>query len=212
MKYLTIILVVLGFFISGDAYAKDTTVVTTKDVEVCEQIPSEVCKDVTTEVCETDPITTCETIHHKGYWKKSGWVWIWVKGWSEEECITNDETTCENITETVCEPTEESVCHMEKKNTYIVHKTFTEDTRCHATKPATVTWASYDPITSTLNWSAIGGNKVELNFGWLDYQYKVMLTNDGHEKVGLGTEIGYWTNHFKMRTINDCKVGNWTYF
>ena len=224
MKKLIIFLAVISMFgFSGKALAKDTTVITQVEVEVCEQVPSEVCEDITTEVCETEAVTTCEdvttceTITHEGYWYWN-WGWRWQSSWeeevceTEEVCITEDVTTCEDVTEEVCELTEEIECHMETQNRISTHKTFTKDTRCHATKPPLVTWASYEPITETLNWSAVGGDKVELNFGWGDYPYKVILTNDGHEQVGLGTDIGYWTNHFKMRTINDCKIGNWFYF
>ena len=245
MKKLIVFLAVIGVFVySGKAYAKDTTVTTPVDVEVCEQVPSEecedvtnevcetspveTCEDVTAEVCETNPVTTCETVHHDGYWKWQVWHFVWVSPWDEEVCTTEDittchdettevcttedVTTCEDVTERVCVPTEETACHIETQDRVSTHKTFTKDTRCHATKPALVTWASYDSATSTLNWSAEGGDRVELRFGWVDYPFKVILSNDGHEQVGVGTDIGYWTNHYKMRTINDCKTGDWTYF
>jgi hypothetical protein len=197
--------------------------------EECVTNPVETCEDVTTEVCETNPVTTCETVHHDGYWRWSVWHFVWVSSWNEEVCNTEDVTTChdetnnvcntedvttcENVTEEVCTPTEETVCHTETQSISSTHKTFTEDTRCHGLTPPQVTWAVYDPATSTLNWSAVGGDKVELKFGWVQpYQFKVTLTNDGHELVGIGTEIGYWTNHYAMRTVNGCKVGAWSYF
>lgn len=170
------------FLFTGSAFAKDTVVVTPTDIEVCEKVPSEDCK----------------TVHHDGYWEWRVWRFVWVRSWDEQ----------------VCTPTEETVCHMETQDVVSTYKTFTEDTKCHQTTPPAVTWSSYDAVTETLNWSAVGGDKVELRFGWIgsDYPFRVLLLNDGHEKVGLGTEIGYFTNHYELRTINGCKKGSWSYF
>ena len=98
----------------------------------------------------------------------------------------------------------------EPKNEPSKPNTFHEDKRCLLAKPPLVTWSSYDSSTETLNWSAEGGDKVELRFGWeKPYQFKVILENDGHEKVGVGTAIGYFFNNFEMRTLNGCKKGDW---
>lgn len=90
--------------------------------------------------------------------------------------------------------------------------TFNKDRRCHGLTPPAVTWAVEKD--GELTWSAVGGDKVELRFGWVKgfYPFHVVLTNDGHEKVGLGTSIGYWFNWFEMRTLNGCKKGEWTFF
>ncbi|GEM_PF-5394188 len=90
--------------------------------------------------------------------------------------------------------------------------TFKKDTRCLDSKPPLITWSSYNSQTEQLTWSAVGGNKVELNFGYSKtfLPFKLTLKNDGHEKTGLGSILGWFGGYWKMRTINGCKTGNWS--
>jgi len=89
---------------------------------------------------------------------------------------------------------------------------FRKDTRCLNSKPPLPTWSAFDPTNQLLTWSAVGGNKVELKFGYTEsiLPFDLIISNDGHEKTGVGTVIGWFGGFWKMRTINGCRVGDWS--
>jgi len=164
------------------------------------------------QVCQMVDVETCETIEHKGHWDwvKVGkkWQWVYTPSWSEEVCTTTPEEQCTEECTEVPDP----VVDRTVKKSPVWRNVFHPDRRCHATKPEQVSWA-YNK-DNTLYWSATGGSKVELEFGWEkgNYPYKITLLNDGHEKTGIGTPIGYWFDNFRMRTVNDCRKGEWLEF
>lgn len=89
--------------------------------------------------------------------------------------------------------------------------TFHPDTRCHGETPPAPTWSIHED--GILTWSAEGGQQVELQFGFLPnvMPFNILLTNDGHQETGIGTDIGWWGGYWKLRTINNgCKEGPWT--
>jgi hypothetical protein len=99
----------------------------------------------------------------------------------------------------------------EDTGTYVAPKNvFHKDTRCHAVKPEVPTWSRYIP--NMLTWSAVGGDKVEVKFGFSETElpYSIVLTNDGHEVVGLGTDTGWWAGYWRIRTLNGCSAGDWS--
>lgn len=123
-----------------------------------------------------------------------------MTGWNPSEYLFEGET----ISYTEEETTEEEV--VESSNT------FSEDKRCHATKPFDVAWSIYE--NNVLTWSAENGDKVEIRMGsdGVNYPFGFVTSNDGHETVGTGTTAGYWLGKWQMRTINGCKTGNWSTF
>jgi len=235
-KFILFGLVLASFVFVPKVFAKVETQCTPREVTeaitviVCEDVTNEVCEtkavttceDVTNEVCTTEPVTTCETVHHSGHWEG----WHYIHSWNEEVCNTEDVETCEDVTEevcttedvTTCEDVTEEVCIEEDGtetttvNDCRIWNTFTKDLRCHGSTPPAVTWSTVEG--NQLLWSAVGGDKVELRFGWTKglYPFHVLLTNDGHETVGEGTDIGHFGTFWEMRTINGCKEGVWTFF
>ncbi len=91
-----------------------------------------------------------------------------------------------------------------------VENTFHRDTRCLDSKPANVTWTRH--VDNELLWSAMGGNKVEVRFGYTPeaLMFSLVTSNDGHELTGVGTDVGWWPGFWQMRTLNGCRNGNWS--
>jgi len=111
-----------------------------------------------------------------------------------------------------CEIPEPEVVEEDEESTpsVPVENTFHRDTRCLNRKPSDVTWSLYE--NDLLTWSAVGGDKVEVRFGYSqnNLPYSFVTTNDGHEAVGLGTDAGFWSGYWQMRTINGCRTGDWS--
>jgi hypothetical protein len=206
------VLLLAGLF-TGRVYAEEL---------VCEEGMK--LSDITEEVCE-DVLTgeECVEIEHPAECTRY-WPWgscrTWEPAWTEEVCTPVYEEVCEDVVigqecvideEYVAPEEPEEPVVVEDTGTYVAPKNvFHRDTRCLDAKPIVPTWSRFIP--NMLTWSAVGGNKVEVRFGFsqTELPYSVVFTNDGHEAVGLGTVTGWWGGYWKMRTINGCRVSDWT--
>jgi len=145
---------------------------------------------------------------------------FWLVPSSHVDCSTEKMTTWdaskylfeENLISFTKVEEQEEVIDVEEveESTPSVKNTFHKDSRCVASKPADVTWTRH--VGDELLWSAVGGDKVEVRFGFTpsDLLFHFVTSNDGHETTGIGTDIGWWSGFWQIRTLNGCREGNWT--
>jgi hypothetical protein len=223
MKKYLIVLAVLAL-LGTKTYAREVTTCkpTTTTETQCHTDTENVCHMETTQesyVVHHDAVTTYGNWHDTDYchptsdvcrkeWDRYHYDYehrtkTITPAWDETKYRDVENEVCEDVTNEYCEDVEV------KGETCSTNQTFDKDLRCHAMKPS-VQWAIKLPSEGGIlaTWSAMNGSEVEIQVsndkGEWEYNYGIS-DNDGHEflpNVGM-------SQLFRIRVINDCRVGDW---